>query len=150
MGRILALDFGSKTIGVALTDPLKIIAVPLETLRREKSGKLRPSLRRITELSKENDVELVILGYPLNMDDTRGESAHRVEEFKLKLENRLFHAGIEVPVVLWDERLSSVEADELLGKASLPHKDRKQYIDSIEAAIILKDYLSNGLHRSTD
>ena len=148
MGRLLGLDYGSKTTGVAMTDPMQLIASPLETIKREKEGKLRPTLRRITELAAENDVERIVLGYPLNMDDTRGERAEKTEAFKELLEHRLEADGLSIPVTLWDERLSTIDADEVLAEAEVAAADRKQYIDKIAAALILEDYLKNGKNRS--
>lgn len=148
MGRLLGLDYGSKTTGVAMTDPMQLIASPLETIKREKEGKLRPTLRRITELAAENDVERIVLGYPLNMDDTRGERAEKTEAFKELLEHRLEADGLSIPVTLWDERLSTIDADEVLAEAEVAAAERKQYIDKIAAALILEDYLKNGKNRS--
>ena len=143
MGRLMGLDYGSKTTGIALSDPMQMIASPLETIRREKEGKLRPTLRRIVELAADNEVERIILGYPLNMDDTRGERALKTEEFRALLEHRLEAESLEIPVILWDERLSTAEADEVLGEAQIASADRKQYIDKIAAAFILEDYMKN-------
>ena len=144
MGRILGLDFGSKTTGTALSDPLKTIASPLETIKRDKEGKLRPTLRRIVEIAVQNDVELIVLGEPLNMDDTRGERAEKSAEFKKMLEHRLEMDGLNIPVVLWDERLSTVGADEILEESGIVSSERKQYIDKIAAALILEDYMNNN------
>ena len=144
LGRILGLDFGSKTTGVAVTDALKTIASPLETIHREKEGKLRPTLRRITELARKNDAELIVLGEPLNMDDTRGERAEKTEEFKALLEHRLLTDGLDIPVILWDERLSTIGADDILAESGIAKSERKQYIDKIAASLILEDYLKNG------
>ncbi len=141
MGRILGLDFGSKTTGVAITDPLKTIASPLETIKRDKEGKLRPTLRRIVELVKENEVELIVLGEPINMDDTKGERAEKSAEFKALLEHRLIADELDIPVILWDERLSTVGADEILEEAGVVSSERKQYIDKIAAALILDDFM---------
>lgn len=146
MNRLMGLDFGSKTTGIALSDPMHIIASPLETITREKEGKLRPTLRRITELVREYDVELIILGLPLNMDDTKGERALKSEAFKAELEHRLEAEGLETKVLLWDERLSTVDADEVLSEAQIAASQRKQYIDKIAAAFILEDYMKNGMH----
>ncbi len=144
LGRILGLDFGSKTTGTALSDPLKTIASPLETIKRDKEGKLRPTLRRIVEIAVQNDVELIVLGEPLNMDDTRGERAEKSAEFKKMLEHRLEMDGLNIPVVLWDERLSTVGADEILEESGIVSSERKQYIDKIAAALILEDYMNNS------
>ena len=148
MGRLLGLDYGSKTTGVAMTDPMQLIASPLETIKREKEGKIRPTLRRIIELAAENDIERIILGYPLNMDDTRGERAEKTEAFKELLEHRLEADGLNIPVTLWDERLSTIDADEVLAEAEVAAADRKQYIDKIAAAFILEDYLKNRNNRA--
>ena len=144
MGRILGLDFGSKTTGTALSDPLRTIASPLETIKRDKEGKLRPTLRRIVEIAVQNDVELIVLGEPLNMDDTRGERAEKSAEFKKMLEHRLEMDGLNIPVVLWDERLSTVGADEILEESGIVSSERKQYIDKIAAALILEDFMNNS------
>lgn len=144
LGRILGLDFGSKTTGTALSDPLKTIASPFETIKRDKEGKLRPTLRRIVEIAVQNDVELIVLGEPLNMDDTRGERAEKSAEFKKMLEHRLEMDGLNIPVVLWDERLSTVGADEILEESGIVSSERKQYIDKIAAALILEDYMNNS------
>ena len=148
MGRLLGLDYGSKTTGVAMSDPMQLIASPLETIKREKEGKIRPTLRRIIELAAENDIERIILGYPLNMDDTRGERAEKTEAFKELLEHRLEADGLNIPVTLWDERLSTLDADEVLAEAEVAAADRKQYIDKIAAAFILEDYLKNRNNRA--
>ena len=144
MGRIIGLDFGAKTVGVALSDPMRTIASPYETITREKEGKLRPTLRRIVEIAKNEEAELIVLGLPLNMDDSRGERALKTEEFRENLERRLMAERMEVPVVLWDERLSTVGADEVLEESRIHPRERKQYIDRIAAALILEDYMKNA------
>ena len=144
MGRWMGLDYGSKTTGVALSDPGHIIASPLETIKRAKENMLRPTLRRIAELAADNDVERIVLGYPLNMDDTRGERAQKTEEFKALLEHRLEAEGLDIPVLLWDERLSTMGADEVLAESGVASSERKQYIDKIAAALILEDHMKNG------
>lgn len=144
MKRLMGLDFGAKTTGVAMTDPMGVIVSPLETITREKEGKLRPTFRRITELAAEYDVGKIVLGLPLNMDDSRGERALKTEAFKAELEHRLEAERLEIPVVLWDERLSTVGADEILEEAEVAKSERKQYIDKIAAALILEDYIANS------
>ena len=144
MKRLMGLDYGSKTIGVAMTDPTGVIVSPLETITREKEGKLRASFRRITALAAEYGVEMIVLGLPLNMDDSKGERALKTEAFKEELEHRLEAEQLEIPVVLWDERLSTAGADEILEEAEVAKNERKQYIDKIAAALILEDYLANG------
>ena len=144
MNRIMGLDFGAKTTGVAMSDPLGLIASPIETITRDKEGKIRPTLRRITELAGSNDVGLIVLGLPLNMDDSKGERALKTEQFKAELEHRLEAEGLDIPIVLWDERLSTVGADDILEEAEIVRSERKQYIDKIAAALILEDYMTNG------
>ena len=144
LGRLMGLDYGSKTTGIALSDPTQLIASPYETVTREKEGKIRPTLRRIIELAVSQDVERIELGYPLNMDDTRGERAGKTEEFKALLERRLEAEQLDIPVVLWDERLSTAGADEILEESGIAAAERKQYIDKIAAAFILEDYMKNS------
>ena len=136
MGRIMGLDFGSKTVGVALTDPMGVIVSPFEIIVRDKENKLRPTLRRICQLAEEMEVDLIVLGHPLNMDDSVGERALKTE------------TGREIPVVLWDERLSTMGADEILEESGVSQGNRKQYIDKIAAALILEDYMKNGMEKS--
>lgn len=136
--RIMGLDLGSKTIGVAVSDPLNITAQSLEIIRREKENHLRKSLARIEELIQEYEVNQIVLGYPKNMDDTVGTRAQISEEFANTLRRR---TGLSV--ILWDERLTTVEADEIMIEAGVRREDRKKYVDKIAAAIILQDYLDN-------
>ena len=134
--RILGLDYGSKTVGVAVSDPLHITAQGVEIIRREKENHLRKTLARIEELISEYDVGLIVLGYPLNMDDSRGARAEASEALADSLTCR---TGLEV--ILWDERLTTVEADEIMSEARIRREDRKQYVDKIAATIILQSYL---------
>ncbi|MDO4439113.1 MAG: Holliday junction resolvase RuvX [Eubacteriales bacterium] len=144
MGRIIGLDYGAKTVGVAVTDPTKTIVSPLETIKRDMESKLRPTLRRITELAREKEAELIVLGHPLNMDDSRGERAIKTEAFGEQLQKRLIADGLDIKVILWDERLSTMGADEILEESGIDKDFRKQYIDRIAAALILEDYMKNG------
>ena len=136
--RIMGLDYGSKTVGVALTDPLGITSQGLEIIRRESENKLRRTLARIEEIIVENQVEQIVLGLPKNMDGTSGFRVEATMEFKDKLERR---TGL--PVVMWDERLTTVEADEIMDELGIKGRDRKDYVDMIAAQIILRDYLNN-------
>lgn len=139
MGRILALDYGDKTVGVAISDALNITAQELETIKRDKINVLRPTLRRIAEIVSEYDVEKIILGLPLLMSDEEGERAEITRDFKRSLENR-----VSVPVEFIDERLTTVEANEILAEQGIPKDKRKQYIDQVAAAIMLREYLNNN------
>ena len=134
--RIMALDFGSKTVGVAVSDPLLLTAQGVEIIRRKEENKLRQTLARIEELIVEYGVTRIVLGLPLNMDDTKGDRAKLSEEFKEKLERR---TGL--PVTMWDERLTTVEADAIMDEAGIKGKDRKEYVDMLAAQIILEDYM---------
>ncbi|MDO5703063.1 MAG: Holliday junction resolvase RuvX, partial [Lachnospiraceae bacterium] len=96
-GRILGLDYGSKTVGVAVCDPLRVTVRGLEIIRRKDETHLRPTLRRIAELAREYDVDAVVLGLPLNMDDSEGLRAQKTLEFRKMLESRL-----SVPVIMQD------------------------------------------------
>ena len=136
--KIMGLDLGSKTIGVAMSDALLITAQPVETITRKDPNKLRKSLARIEELIEEHGVERIILGYPRNMNDSVGERALISEEFKDKLERR---TGLEV--ILWDERLTTVAADEVLMESGVRREDRKKYVDQIAAQFILQEYLDS-------
>lgn len=134
--RILGLDYGSKTVGTAVSDAGLLIAQPLETITRTKEDKLRKTFARIEALICEYDIGLIVLGLPLNMDDTEGERALKTRSFKEALERR---TGLEV--VLQDERLSTFSAEEILTEAGVKKADMKQYVDKIAASYILQDYL---------
>ena len=107
--RVMGLDYGSKTIGVAISDPLGLTAQGIEIIRREEENKLRKSLRRIEELIKEYQVEEIVLGFPKNMNNTIGERAEKSLQLKETLERRC-----KLPVIMWDERLTTVEANRTL------------------------------------
>ena len=134
--RVLGLDFGSKTTGVAVSDPLGFTAQGLETITREDENKLRRTCARIEELIREYEIETIVLGYPKNMNNTLGERAVKTEEFKSALEKR---TGL--PVVLWDERLTTVAAERVLMESGVRREHRKESVDQIAAAMILQGYL---------
>lgn len=140
--RIMGLDFGSKTVGVAVSDPLLITAQGVEIIRRKEENKLRKTLARIEELIVEYDVTTIVLGLPMNMDDTEGERSLLSREFKEKLERR---TGLDV--IMWDERLTTVEADSIMDEAGIKKEKRKEYVDMIAAQLILEDYLENGRNK---
>ena len=136
--RIMGLDLGSKTVGVAVSDPLGITAQGVEIIRRESEDKHRRTLARIETLAKEYQVEKFVLGYPKNMNNTIGERAQKSEAFKEKLERR---TGL--PVILWDERLTTVAADNAMDEAGLSREKKKEYVDMIAASLILQGYLDS-------
>ncbi len=134
--RIMGLDYGSKTIGVAVSDPLGLTAQGVEIIRREEENKLRKSLRRVEELVKEYEVEEIVLGFPKNMNNTIGERAEKSLQLKETLERRL-----GLPVVMWDERLTTVEANRTLMETGVRRENRGKYVDMIAAVFILQGYL---------
>ena len=136
--RVMGLDFGSKTVGVAISDPLMITAQGIEIIRRKEENKLRKTLARIEALIEEYNVDEIVLGYPKNMNDTLGERVEKTEEFKEMLERR---TGL--PVVMWDERLTTVEANRTLMEANVRRENRKQYLDELAAVFILQGYLDS-------
>ncbi|MGO5051184.1 Holliday junction resolvase RuvX [Lachnospiraceae bacterium LCP25S3_G4] len=134
--RIMGLDYGSKTIGVAISDPLGFTAQGVETIYRKEENKLRKSLARIEELIKEYGVEKLVLGFPKHMNNTIGDRAEKSLELKEMLERR---TGLEV--IMWDERLTTVEAERTLIESNVRREDRKKYVDKIAAVFILQGYL---------
>ena len=129
--RILGLDFGSKTVGVAVSDALLITAQGVEIIRRKAPTKLRQTLARIEQLVSEYEVEKIVLGYPKNMNSTEGERCEKTKEFKEMLEKR---CGL--PVILWDERLTTVAADRSMMETGIRRENRKEYVDEIAAIFI--------------
>ena len=138
----MGLDFGSKTVGVAISDPLGITAQGIEIIRRERESMLRHTLSRLEELIVEYQVEEIVLGFPKNMNDTVGERAQKSLEFKDKLERR---TGL--PVTMWDERLTTVSADRAMIEAGIRRENRKEYVDKLAAVFILQGYLDSLQHR---
>ncbi|WP_317368481.1 Holliday junction resolvase RuvX [uncultured Tyzzerella sp.] len=139
--RILGLDFGQKTIGVAISDPFGWTAQGVEIIRRDKEESINKSIERIGQIIKEYSVEKIVLGYPKNMNNTIGERGEKTEAFKQKLEKTFNN----VEVILWDERLSTVGAERSLLEADLSRKKRKNVIDKMAAVFILQGYLDcNG------
>ena len=137
--RLMGLDLGSKTVGVAVSDPLLNVAREVEIIRRKEENKLRQTLARIEELIVEYDVKEIVLGLPKNMDGTEGERAQLSLEFKDKLERR---TGL--PVHMWDERLTTVEAIEIMDADGIKPKDREKYVDMIAARVILEGFMQYG------
>lgn len=141
--RVLGLDYGTKTVGVAVSDVLKITAQPLETIERKSAGKLRQTLARIEAIiaeyadgGEQNKIERIVLGYPKNMNNTEGDRCQATQEFREALERR---TGLDV--TLWDERLTTVEAERILMESGVRRENRKTYIDKMAAAVILQNYL---------
>ena len=136
--RILGLDYGSKTVGVAVSDPLGLTAQRVETIWRKQENKLRRTLARIEELVKEYQAERIVIGLPRNMNYTMGERAEKSLEFGEMVEKR---TGL--PVIMWDERLTTREAERALMEAGVRRENRKDYLDSVAAVLILQGYLDS-------
>ena len=144
MRRILGLDYGTKTVGVALSDELHITAQPLETITRKDANKLRKTYARIEELVKEYDVEKIVLGLPKNMNNTVGERGEDTLSFRDALVRR---TGLEV--ILWDERLTTVASEKVLMESGVRRENRKKVIDQIAASMILQGYLDSLYEEQT-
>lgn len=137
------MDLGAKTVGVAISDPLLITAQGIEIIRRERENKLRQTLARIEELIEEYEVEEIVLGLPKNMNDTLGERAEFSFAFRDKLERR---TGL--PVTMWDERLTTVAAEQAMIEAGIRREERAEHVDKIAACLILQGYLDKTRNRS--
>ena len=136
--RIMGLDYGTKTVGVAISDALGLTAQGIETIERKEENKLRRTCARIEELIREYEVEKIVLGFPKHMNNDVGERAEKSLEFKAMVERR---TGLEV--VMWDERLTTVAAERTLIESKVRREDRKKYIDKIAAVFILQGYLDS-------
>ena len=138
----MGLDYGSKTVGVAVSDALLLTAQNIETICREQENKLRRTLARIQELCLEYEVEEIVLGFPKNMNNTTGDRAEKSLEFAEMLKKR---TGL--PVVMWDERLTTMEANRVLMEGGVRREDRKEHLDSLAAVLILQGYLDCSANR---
>src|SRR5262245_43526417 len=136
--RILALDHGTKRIGVAISDELKMLAQPLEYIPAEPFADF---LERLKQLLREKEVEMVLVGMPRNMDGSYGPAALKVQDFVAALGN-----AITVPIKTWDERLTSVQANRFLIQGKVRREKRKEKVDKTAAAILLQSYLDGLAH----
>ena len=134
--RILGLDFGSKTVGVAVSDGLLLTAQGVETIERKDENKLRKTCARIEELIAEYEITEIVLGLPKNMNNTEGERVEKTKAFGEMLERR---TGL--PVHYWDERLTTVAAEQILRESGVRRENRKAVIDKVAAGLILQGYL---------
>lgn len=142
--RIMGLDFGSKTVGVAISDPLLITAQGIEIVRRKEENKLRQTLARIEELITEYEVKEIVLGYPKHMNDSEGDRVALTKEFAEKLMRRT-----ALPITFWDERLTTVAADRTMIEAGIRRENRKEHVDRIAAVLILQDiWITEGTERT--
>ena len=136
MGRVIGLDFGAMTCGVAISDPLLFTAQGIETIRRTHETKLRKTLARIEELITEYNVSKCVVGLPKRLDGSEGERAEKTREFAEMIERR---TGLEV--LMWDERFTTVEASKVLESAGMDHEKKSKVIDKLAAVLILQNYL---------
>lgn len=134
--RILGLDYGSKTVGVAMTDALGMTVQPYKTIQRDRESKLRQTLSEIVEIVEQYQIEKIVMGLPLNMDDTEGDRAAKTRDFAEKLKLR-----VAVPIEFTDERLTTMEAEEILDQSGIPRSEQKKVIDQVAAQLILEQYL---------
>lgn len=134
--RILGLDYGSKTVGVAMTDALGMTVQPYKTIQRDRESKLRQTLSEIAEIVEQYQIEKIVMGLPLNMDDTEGDRAEKTRDFAEKLKLR-----VAVPIEFTDERLTTMEAEEILDQSGIPRSEQKKVIDQVAAQLILEQYL---------
>jgi len=136
MSRILGIDWGEKRIGLALSDPLGIIATSLATVEKKEGFDLTNYLK---QLISEQEIAKIILGFPKNMDGSVGPKAEEVLAFKATLEKE-----INLPIILWDERLTTVSAQRSLREAEVKMKKGKKFLDKIAAVLILQNYLDHA------
>lgn len=136
--RVIGLDYGTKTVGVAISDALGLTAQAVETIERKEENKLRRTCARIEELIREYEVDRIVLGFPKHMNNDIGERAERALEFGKRLKRR---TGLEV--IMWDERLTTVAAERVLIESNVRRENRKKYIDKIAAVFILQGYLDS-------
>ncbi|MDO4530941.1 MAG: Holliday junction resolvase RuvX [Bacillota bacterium] len=137
--RILGLDFGDKTIGVAVSDPFGWTAQGVEIIRRENPMEFKKPMRRLAELVEEYQAEIILLGYPKNLDGSEGERCEKTKDFAERIRRRFPKAE----VILWDERFSTIAAERSLREVGLNHDKRKSVIDKMAAVHILQGYLDS-------
>ena len=137
--RIMGLDFGSKTVGVAVSDELGLTATGIEIVRRDSPNKLRKTLARIEALINEYNIDKIVLGYPVMLDGSEGEGVEKTKEFATML-----HRRTNLEIIFQDERLTTVEAYEIMDLAGIKREDRYKYVDQVAAQVILEDYLNSN------
>ena len=137
--RVLGLDYGDKTVGVAISDPFGWTAQGLEIIKRNNPNEHKQSLGRLAELIEEYNVETIILGFPKNMDNSEGPRCEKTKQYKERLERRF----PKIPVILWDERMSTMAAERSLLEADFDRKKLKTVIDKMAAVHILQGYLNS-------
>ena len=133
----MGLDFGTSTVGVAISDSMLITALPIETITRKGENKLRRTYARIKELIEEYSVDRIVVGEPKNMNGTDSEISELAEDFAEELEKK---TGL--PVEMWDERMTTMTAGKILQAAGIKGANKKKYVDKLAASIILQGYLN--------
>lgn len=141
--RIMGLDYGSVTVGVAISDGLLLTAQGIEVIHRKQENKLRQTLARIEQLIEEYSVTKIVLGYPKHLNNTIGERAIKSEEFADTLRRRT-----NLEVILWDERLTTVAAHQILNQGGLDYKKKAFVVDKLAAVLILQGYLDQLYHKA--
>ncbi len=136
--RVMGLDYGKSTVGVAISDSMGLTAQPIETITRKGENKLRTTYARLRELIEEYQVEKIVVGLPLHMNGEKGDRAIKSEEFADEL-----RAKVGLSVELWDERMTTVSAERVLTEGKVKKEDQKAYVDKLAASIILQAYLES-------
>ncbi len=136
--RYIGLDYGSKTVGVAVSDPFGWTAQPVETITRKDEANLVSTIERLREIITEYGVEAIVLGLPKNMNNTEGERVALTEKFGRRLEREF-----ALEIILWDERLSTMGASRVLDEANMKKRNQKKVIDKLAAVFILQGYLDS-------
>ena len=134
--RVMGLDYGRTTVGVAISDSMGITAQPVETIRRKGENKRRQTYARLRELIEEYGVERIVVGLPLHMNGEEGDRAEKSREFAEELEQK-----VNLPVDLWDERLTTQAATDVLNQGGVSENRQKEYVDKIAASLILQGFL---------
>ena len=143
--RVMGLDYGRTTVGVAISDALGLTAQPVETIRRNGENKRRRTYARLRELIEEYGVERIVVGLPLHMNGEAGERAEKAREFAEELETK-----VNLPVELWDERLTTVAAAEVLEQGGVSADRRKEYVDKLAASLILQGYMGSRMQKDPE
>jgi putative Holliday junction resolvase len=136
--RFLGLDIGTKTVGLALSDVMRVIATPTETLRR---GKFGDDAKKLFDMVQKHDVAALVLGLPMNMDGSEGPRCQSVRQFAANMLAHFEKQGQDIDIVFWDERLSTVTAHRVMIDADLSRKRQAEVVDKMAAAVILQGYL---------
>jgi putative holliday junction resolvase len=136
--KLLALDIGDRRVGVAVSDAMGLIATPLTVVRRTSKAR---DFERIAQLAREQGAEALLIGHPVNEDGSAGPQAQRVERYATAMQGALESEGLALPLILWDERMSTQQAEEAMIASGRRPQERRERIDAVAAAIILQDYL---------